>query len=114
MVEPWILHDLRRTVAELGVAPHVLDRVLNHVSGTIKGVARIYRAEYKTERQAALDTWGRYVQEVVDRRRGNGFRFGGRIAGPTPAGIVKSSLTVPPEPILVSFVHPRPCPSNGL
>ena len=56
--EPWRLHDLRRTccsgMAKLGVAPHVADKVLNHTSGTIKGVAasvrraqrlgRVYRA----------------------------------------------------------------------
>jgi hypothetical protein len=70
MVEPWVFHDLRRRVAtgmaELGVAPHVLDRVLNHVSGTIKGVARIYnRAEYREERRAALDAWGRFVEALV-------------------------------------------------
>ena len=42
----WILHDLRRTaatgMARLNIAPHVVDRVLNHVSGTIKGVAAVY------------------------------------------------------------------------
>jgi hypothetical protein len=64
------MHDLRRTcatgMAELGIAPHVLDRVLNHVSGTIKGVAKIYdRAEYKIERKVALDSWGRHVEGLV-------------------------------------------------
>ena len=33
----WILHDLRRTaatgMARLNIAPHVVDKVLNHVSG---------------------------------------------------------------------------------
>jgi hypothetical protein len=36
-VAPWTNHDLRRTVAtrmgELGIAPHVIEAVLNHVSG---------------------------------------------------------------------------------
>jgi integrase len=40
----WILHDLRRTVAtgmaRLNFPPHVVDKVLNHASGTIRGVAR--------------------------------------------------------------------------
>jgi integrase len=35
----WTLHDLRRTfatrLAELGVAPHVIERLLNHVTGTV-------------------------------------------------------------------------------
>src|SRR4051794_13514235 len=39
-VEPWTFHDLRRTaatgMARLNIAPHVVDRVLNHVSGTIR------------------------------------------------------------------------------
>ena len=77
-VESWVLHDIRRTcatgMAELGIAPHVLDRVLNHTSGTIRGVAKIYnRAEYKIERQEALDAWGRFVEALVypDRARRN-------------------------------------------
>ena len=40
-IEGWILHDLRRTaatgMARLNIAPHVVDRILNHVSGTIRG-----------------------------------------------------------------------------
>ena len=69
-VAPWVFHDLRRTVAtfmaDLGIAPHVLDRVLNHVSGTITGVARVYnRHEYRDERKAALDAWGRFIEGLV-------------------------------------------------
>ena len=45
-VSGWTLHDLRRTVvsgmARLGVAPHVADKILNHQSGTISGVAAVY------------------------------------------------------------------------
>jgi integrase len=45
-VQEWTIHDLRRTVATglamLGVAPHVIERVLNHVSGTFAGVAGVY------------------------------------------------------------------------
>lgn len=58
----WRLHDFRRTgvtmLAEWGFAPHVCDRLLNHVSGAIQGVAAVYqRAEFMTERQAALEAW---------------------------------------------------------
>jgi hypothetical protein len=64
------LHDLRGTaatgMAELGIAPHVLDRVLNHVSGTISGVAAVCnRFDYLDERRAALDAWGRFVEALV-------------------------------------------------
>jgi integrase len=65
-IEPFILHDLRRTatsgMARLHVAPHVVDRILNHSSGTIRGVAAIYnRFEYQEERRAALAAWASYV-----------------------------------------------------
>ena len=43
----WRLHDLRRTMisgmARLGVAPHIADKILNHASGTISGVAAVYQ-----------------------------------------------------------------------
>ena len=66
----WTLHDLRRTaatgMAQLNIAPHVVDKVLNHVSGTIRGVAAVYnRFEYLEERRAALEAWGRYVENLV-------------------------------------------------
>jgi integrase len=69
-VDPWILHDLRRTattgMAGLHVPPHVVDRILNHTSGTIRGVARVYnRFEYQDERRAALEAWGRKVEAIV-------------------------------------------------
>ena len=66
----WILHDLRRTaatgMARLNVAPHVVDKILNHVSGTIRGVAAVYnRFEYLDERRTALEAWGRCVTELT-------------------------------------------------
>ena len=43
-IEGWILHDLRHTAATgmagLNIAPHVVDRILNHVSGTISRVLK--------------------------------------------------------------------------
>jgi hypothetical protein len=69
-IDGRILHDLRRTaatgMARLNIAPHVVDRILNHVSGTIRGVAAVYnRHAYLEERKAALDAWGRYVESLV-------------------------------------------------
>lgn len=69
-IDPWILHDLRRTsttgMAKLNIAPHIVDRILNHVSGTIRGVAAVYnRHAYIEERKAALDAWSRYVESLV-------------------------------------------------
>jgi integrase len=61
-VEEWTLHDLRRSaathMARLGVAPHVIERLLNHVSGTFGGVAGVYnRFQYLDEMRAALVLW---------------------------------------------------------
>jgi integrase len=69
---PWRLHDIRRTVAtrmaELGTLPHVIEAVLNHVSGHKAGVAGIYnRANYTHERCLALERWG---EQVIELERG--------------------------------------------
>jgi integrase len=66
----WTLHDLRRTaatgMARLNFPPHVVDKILNHRSGTIRGVAAIYnKYAYAEERRAALEAWGRYVETLV-------------------------------------------------
>ena len=69
-VQEWTIHDIRRTVAtglaQLGVAPLVIERVLNHVSGTFAGVAGVYnRFQYQDEMRAALDKWEAHVQRLV-------------------------------------------------
>jgi len=69
-VTGWRLHDLRRTcvsgMAQLGVSPHVADKILNHQSGAISGVAAVYqRHEFIAERRTALDLWGTHVSELV-------------------------------------------------
>lgn len=65
---PWTLHDLRRTMVtmmneHLGVTPHVVEAVVNHVSGPAKrGVAGVYnRAVYLDERRKALIGWSKLV-----------------------------------------------------
>jgi integrase len=67
---PWVLHDLRRTVttrmADLGVQPHIIEALLNHVSGHRAGVAGIYnRSSYAAEKRQALDMWGAHVDALV-------------------------------------------------
>ncbi len=67
----WRLHDLRRTIvsgmARLGVPPHVADKILNHQSGTISGVAAVYqRHDFLLERQEALDRWGAHVEQIIE------------------------------------------------
>ena len=67
----WRLHDLRRTVAtrmaDLGIQPHVIEAILNHVSGSKAGVAGVYnRSLYAAEKRAALEVWADHVQAVLD------------------------------------------------
>ena len=69
-VNGWRLHDLRRTcvsgMAGLGVAPHVADKILNHQSGSISGVAAVYqRHQFLAERKEALERWGTHVAQIV-------------------------------------------------
>jgi integrase len=73
-IERWTLHDLRRTcashMAELGVAPHVIDKILNHSSGKISGIARIYnRFDYADERKLALEALARHVEALIGLER---------------------------------------------
>lgn len=47
--------------------PHVIEKVLNHVSGTISGVAAVYNSyDYAAEKREALETWGQ-VLEALDQ-----------------------------------------------
>ena len=69
-VAGWRLHDLRRTcvsgMARLGIAPHIADKILNHQSGTISGVAAVYqRHDFLTERKNALERWGSHVGSLL-------------------------------------------------
>jgi integrase len=68
---PWTLHDLRRTMVtmmneRLGIAPHVVEAVVNHMSGPSKqGVAGVYnRATYLADRRQALDRWADFVRTL--------------------------------------------------
>lgn len=69
-VAPWRIHDLRRTcatgMAEIGIAPHVIELCLNHVSGARAGVAGIYnRSVQMPERKAALERWANHIEGLV-------------------------------------------------
>ena len=87
-VADYHLHDLRRTLASglarLGIAPHVIEKILNHQSGVISGVAAVYnRHAYLDEKHQALEAWSRHVLNLIassvecsvgrDRRRSDGF-----------------------------------------
>jgi integrase len=67
----WHIHDLRRTTAttmaeKLAVLPHIVEAILNHVSGHRAGVAGIYnRATYAKEMREALERWAEYVEAIT-------------------------------------------------
>jgi integrase len=69
-IAPWTLHDLRRTcatgMAELGIQPHVIESVLNHVSGHKAGVAGIYnRSKLIEPMREALQRWADHVEAIT-------------------------------------------------
>lgn len=73
-IKAWTLHDLRRTVAtrmaDIGVQPHIIEAVLNHVSGHKHGVAGIYnRATYEPEKRQALALWADHLLAIVEGRK---------------------------------------------
>ena len=54
-------------MADLGVQPHIIEAVLNHVSGHKGGVAGIYnRSSYEREVRAALMLWADHVRALVE------------------------------------------------
>lgn len=70
LISDWRLHDLRRTaatgMANIGSPPHIVEAVLNHISGTRAGVAGIYnRATYRQEKREALDLWANHVSKIA-------------------------------------------------
>ena len=72
--DPWTIHDLRRTFStgagKLGVAPHVIEATLNHISGPARGgtLGAIYnKSTYEEEKRAALALWGKHVLAVVSK-----------------------------------------------
>jgi integrase len=66
-VKNWTLQDLRRTAATgmagLGVAPHVVEQVLNHKTGILGGVAGIYnRFAYLPQMKDAIAQWSLHLE----------------------------------------------------
>ncbi|MEO8455253.1 MAG: integrase arm-type DNA-binding domain-containing protein [Sphingomicrobium sp.] len=69
-LEPWRLHDLRRTLAtgmqRLGVRFEVTEAILNHVSGSKAGVAGVYQRHHWTdEKRSALAAWERHLAALL-------------------------------------------------
>jgi integrase len=72
----WTYHDLRRTMASglarLGVNLPVIEKVLNHRSGSFAGIVGVYqRHGYEDEKRLALEAWGHHVEAIVNGEPGN-------------------------------------------
>jgi integrase len=70
-LDRWTLHDLRRTMASgmarLGVNLPVIEKVLNHTSGSFAGVVGIYnRHSFNEEKRHALSAWAAYVERLTE------------------------------------------------
>ncbi|MGO8866415.1 MAG: tyrosine-type recombinase/integrase [Alphaproteobacteria bacterium] len=70
-VAGWTLHDIRRTVASnlaaLGVQLPVIERLLNHVSGSFGGIVSVYqRHSYMPEMRAAVEKWEEHLFTLVE------------------------------------------------
>jgi integrase len=67
---PWRLHDLRRScatgLARIGVDIIVVEKILNHVSGQLRGVVGTYqRHGFEDERRVALERWADHIERLV-------------------------------------------------
>jgi integrase len=70
----WRVHDLRRSAAThmntIGVAPHIVEVVLNHHSGTRGGIAGVYnKSRYSTEARELMERWSAHVMSIVQGER---------------------------------------------
>lgn len=69
-VQDWTLHDLRRTFASnharLGTPIHVVEKLLNHVSGSLAGVAGVYnRYNYMDEMIEAVHQYDEWLKSTL-------------------------------------------------
>ena len=70
--DPAVAVSIDVSHADLGIAPHIVEAALNHVSGARAGVAGTYnRATYLPEKKAALERWAAHVNGLVSGRAAN-------------------------------------------
>src|SRR4051812_25920898 len=77
----WRLHDLRRTaasgMARIGISVHVVEKLLNHTSGTFAGVLGVYqRHGFAEEKRAAAQAWANFLDGMLARQPSNVVRLG--------------------------------------
>jgi integrase len=70
-IAPWRFHDLRRSGASkmprLGVTLPVVEKILNHTSGSFAGVVGVYqRHDFQDEKRAALEAWASFLGRLTE------------------------------------------------
>lgn len=69
---PWTLHDIWRSLASgmarIGIVMPVVEKVLNHQSGSFRGIVGVYqRHDFLVEKTDALQRWGAHVEGIVQK-----------------------------------------------
>jgi integrase len=75
-VAPFRVHDLRRTfasgLAALGIPLPIIEKTLNHISGSFGGVQGIYqRYEFSDEMEEALQRWAVHIEVLTSDKPSN-------------------------------------------
>ena len=70
---PWVIHDIRRTVAtgcqKLGIDLQAVEAILGHTGGSRGGIVRVYQVhDFAAEKRAALEAWAAHVMGLVEGR----------------------------------------------
>ncbi|MCK1639094.1 site-specific integrase [Bradyrhizobium sp. 157] len=72
-LEPWTLHDIRRSVrtglGRIGIPPHIAERVIGHLPPKLQ---RTYdRHDYSGDIKSALLRWADHVEAIIEGRTSN-------------------------------------------
>jgi integrase len=71
-LEPWTVHDLRRTVrtglSRIKVLPHVAEAVVNHLPAKLIRTYDLHT--YEAEKRAALDQWASHLKVCIAQASG--------------------------------------------
>jgi len=67
---PWTLHDIRSSVAsgmaKLGINLPTVERLLNHVSGSFRGIVSVYQKhDFAREKTTAVELWARHIEAIT-------------------------------------------------
>ena len=71
--QPWVIHDIRRTVAtgcqRLGASLQSVEALLGHTAGSRAGIVRVYQVhDFAAEKRQAVEKWGAHVMALIGER----------------------------------------------